>query len=109
MIYFVEDDTNVRKLVCYALAKEGYEVKDFGRPGEFWAELNADNCPPDLFLLDLMLPEEDGLNILETLQNDTKYENIPVVILTAKASEYDTVTGLDMGADDYISKPFGVT
>lgn len=107
MIYLVEDDDNIRKLVCYALSKEGYEVKGFSAPSKFWGEMNA--VVPELILLDIMLPEEDGLSILEKLQNSEHTQNIPVVMLTAKDSEFDKVTGLDMGADDYISKPFGMT
>lgn len=109
MIYFVEDDTNIRKLVCYALSREGYTVCDFERPEDFWAALKETSDAPELFLLDIMLPGEDGLHILNSLQNDIKYKNTPVIMLTAKNSEFDTVTGLDMGADDYISKPFGMT
>jgi len=107
MIYLVEDDDNIRKLVCYALMKEGYENKGFAAPSEFWKEL--DNGIPQLILLDIMLPEEDGLQILDKLQNNEKTRNIPVIMLTAKSSEFDKVTGLDMGADDYIAKPFGMT
>ena len=107
MIYFVEDDANIRKLVCYALEKEGYAVKGFELPGEFWNELKKEK--PKLVLLDIMLPEEDGLSILKKLQSDAEYKSIPVIMLTAKGSEFDKVTGLDMGADDYISKPFGMT
>lgn len=107
MIYFVEDDANIRKLVCYALTKEGFEVKGFETPGEFWQTIN-DNIP-SLVLLDIMLPQEDGLSILSKLQADEKYKKIPVIMLTARDSEYDKVTGLDLGADDYIAKPFGMT
>lgn len=107
MIYLIEDDDNIRKLVCYALAKEGYEVKGFSVPSKFWTEVNM--LLPDLILLDIMLPEEDGLSILKKLQDSEKTKNIPVVMLTAKDSEFDKVTGLDMGADDYITKPFGMT
>jgi len=107
MIYFVEDDDNIRKLVCYALTKEGYEVKGFALPRVFWAEMNI--ALPQLILLDIMLPQEDGLQILEKLQKDERTADIPVVMLTAKDSEFDKVTGLDMGADDYIAKPFGMT
>lgn len=107
MIYLVEDDDNIRKLVCYALGKEGYEIEGFSCPGEFWKSLSE--SMPNLILLDIMLPEEDGLSILSKLQSDKKYKNIPVIMLTAKGSEFDKVTGLDMGADDYISKPFGMT
>lgn len=107
MIYFVEDDANIRKLVCYALTKEGFDVCGFEHPYEFWQKL-YDNAP-NLILLDIMLPEEDGLSILSKLQADERYKNIPVIMLTAKGSEFDKVTGLDLGADDYITKPFGMT
>ncbi len=107
MIYFVEDDADIRKLVCYALEKEGYEVKGFELPSAFWEEIKSKT--PQLILLDIMLPEEDGLSILSKLQSDSKFQNIPIIMITAKGSEFDKVTGLDMGADDYISKPFGMT
>lgn len=107
MIYFIEDDANIRKLVCYALEKEGYAVKGYGLPSEFWQGLKSEK--PKLILLDIMLPEEDGLSILEKLQADENMKNIPVVMITARGSEFDKVTGLDMGADDYIAKPFGMT
>ncbi|MCM1246383.1 MAG: response regulator transcription factor [Roseburia sp.] len=105
MIYLVEDDDNIRKLVGYALSKEGFEVEGFSTPKEFWAELELQI--PDLILLDIMLPEEDGLLILEKVKKNARTEHIPVIMLTAKGSEFDKVTGLDMGADDYVSKPFG--
>ncbi len=104
-IYLVEDDDNIRKLVCYALTKEGYNAVGFALPSEFYAEYR--NKKADLILLDIMLPEEDGLTILKKIRADDKF--IPVIMLTAKDSEFDTVTGLDMGADDYIAKPFGMT
>lgn len=107
MICIIEDDDNIRKLVCYALSKEGYDIKGFEKPSEFWEEL--DENIPKLILLDIMLPEEDGLSILKKLRGNKKYEDIPVIMLTAKTSEIDKVTGLDMGADDYITKPFGMT
>ena len=107
MIYFVEDDADIRKLVCYALRKEGYNVCGFELPSEFWHEIKKET--PELILLDIMLPEEDGLSILSKLKADKDLQNIPVIMITAKVSEFDKVTGLDMGADDYISKPFGMT
>lgn len=107
MIYFVEDDANIQKLVCYALEKEGYEIKGFDLPSEFWSEIRKEK--PQLILLDIMLPEQDGLSILKNLQTYENTKNIPVIMITAKGSEFDKVTGLDMGADDYISKPFGMT
>jgi len=105
MICLVEDDDNIRKLVSYALSKEGFEVQGYAAPKEFWEGLEAKL--PELILLDIMLPEEDGLSILGKLKNHARTEQIPVIMLTAKGSEYDKVTGLDMGADDYIAKPFG--
>ncbi len=107
MIYFIEDDDNIRKLVCYALTKSNYEIKGFSNPSEFWNNFNENIA--ELILLDIMLPEEDGFTILKKLRSSRKYENIPVIMLTAKTGEFDTVTGLDMGADDYIAKPFGMT
>ena len=104
-IYFVEDDDNIRKLVCYALSREGYEIQGFLLPSEFYYAY--EKSKPDLIMLDIMLPEEDGLSILKKIRNDDEY--IPVIMLTAKDSEFDKVTGLDMGADDYLAKPFGMT
>lgn len=105
MIYLVEDDDNIRKLVKYALTKEGFEVTGFATPAEFWE--NMCTAMPKLVMLDIMLPEEDGLSVLKKLKENTETEQIPVIMLTAKSSEFDKVTGLDMGADDYIAKPFG--
>lgn len=107
MIYFIEDDLNIQKLVRYALTHEGYETVAFSRPGEFYEAMKKEL--PSLILLDIMLPEEDGLSILKKLRADAKTESIPVIMLTAKGSEFDKVTGLDLGADDYIAKPFGMT
>lgn len=104
-IYLVEDDDNIRKLVCYALSKEGYDIGGFAVPSEFWRAY--EKSVPDLVMLDIMLPEEDGLEVLKKIRSNN--ENIPIIMLTAKGSEFDKVTGLDMGADDYISKPFGMT
>lgn len=107
MIYLVEDDDNIRKLVSYALIKEGFETKEFSAPTEFWEELETNI--PSLVLLDIMLPGEDGLSILRKLKRNAATEDVPVIMLTAKGSEFDKVTGLDAGADDYIAKPFGMT
>lgn len=106
MIFFLEDDDNIRKLVCYALNKEGYNIEGFDKPSLFWKKI--DDEMPQLILLDIMLPEEDGLTVLNKLQNNKKYNDIPVIMITAKNSEFDTATGLDLGADDYIAKPFGM-
>ncbi len=105
MIYLVEDDDNIRKLVEYALTKEGFEVTGFSTPTEFWINVHA--VMPELVILDIMLPEEDGLSVLKKLKEAPETEQLPVIMLTAKNSEFDKVTGLDMGADDYIAKPFG--
>ncbi len=105
MIYLVEDDDNIRKLVNYALSKEGFEVTGFPDAEGFWESMRA--SVPELVILDIMLPGEDGLSILERLKGDPGTEPIPVIMLTAKGSEFDKVTGLDMGADDYVAKPFG--
>ena len=107
MIYLVEDDDNIRKLVSYALTKEGFEVAGYSKPSGFWADMHS--VLPELIMLDIMLPEEDGLSILKKIRSHFETESIPVIMLTAKGSEYDKVTGLDMGADDYIAKPFGMT
>lgn len=107
MIYIVEDDDNIRKLISYALAKEGYEVKGFSCAVEFWREILKEL--PELVMLDIMLPEEDGLSILKKLRSAENSKDIPVIMVSAKDSEFDKVCGLDMGADDYIAKPFGMT
>lgn len=106
MIYLVEDDNNIRKLICYTLNSNGFNAESFARPSEFWEAMNKQN--PELILLDIMLPEEDGLQILKKLKSKSVTKNIPVIMLTAKTSEYDKVIGLDNGADDYIAKPFGM-
>ncbi len=106
MIYLLEDDDSIRKLVVYALESQGYEAKGFSRPGEFRAALKE--TVPRLALLDIMLPEEDGLSVLSSLRADPRTKDLPVIMLTAKNTEYDRAYGLDLGADDYISKPFGM-
>ena len=104
MIYLVEDDESIRELVVYTLNSQGMEAEGFGTPSDFWKAL--ENKVPDLILLDIMLPEEDGLDILAKLRKKSDTKNLPIAMLTAKGSEYDTVKGLDSGADDYIPKPF---
>lgn len=106
MVYILEDDDNIRKLINYSLKSQGFEVQDFALPSAFWSALQTKN--PDLLLLDIMLPEEDGISILRKLRSNPKTSTIPVIMLTAKDSEYDVVTGLDAGADDYVTKPFGM-
>ena len=104
MIYLVEDDESIRELVIYTLKSQGMEAKGFERPSLFWKELEKE--VPALILLDVMLPEEDGISILKKLRSRPDTRKLPVIMLTAKSSEYDTVMGLDSGADDYIPKPF---
>ncbi len=106
MIYFVEDDSNIRELVVYTLNSTGFDAIGFPRPSEFWKALKAKT--PDLILLDIMLPEEDGLSILKKLRSEPETASVPVIILTAKADEFDKVKGFDLGADDYVPKPFGM-
>lgn len=106
MIYLVEDDNNIRELVIYTLQSTGFEARGFERPSEFYAALEEKT--PQLILLDIMLPEEDGLSILSKLKTGAKTKNIPVIMLTAKSSEIDKVKGFESGADDYIAKPFGM-
>lgn len=106
MIVLIEDDPSIRKLVSYALKGAGYEVQSF-ESGEEMRE-NAGGLRPELFLLDIMLPGKSGLEILADIRNDSALRDIPVIMLTAKGTEYDKVLGLDSGADDYIAKPFGM-
>lgn len=106
MIYLLEDDDSIRKLVVYGLQSQGYEAQGFALPSEFWRAMDAQL--PELLLLDIMLPEEDGLSILRKLRTAAPTRKLPVIILTAKNTEYDRVVGLDGGADDFISKPFGM-
>lgn len=106
MIYCVEDDNNIRELVIYTLETTGLTAKGFAEGSSFMEALAFDT--PELILLDIMLPGEDGLEILKKLKNSTKTKNIPVIMVTAKGTEYDKVVGLDSGADDYVTKPFGM-
>lgn len=105
MIYLLEDDESIRKFVVYALGQTGLEAVGFEKPSDLYLAL--EKSVPQLILLDVMLPEEDGISVLKKLRRDIKAEKIPIIMLTAKSSEYDKVTGLDSGADDYITKPFG--
>lgn len=107
-IFIVEDDENIRELIIYALTSSGFQVTGFECGDDFFEELNKCIDFPSLFLLDIMLPGDDGLSILKKLRNDNRYKELPIIMLSAKNSEFDKVKGLDMGADDYISKPFGV-
>ena len=106
MIYLLEDDDSIRKLVLYALEKQGMSARGFAEPGEFWQAMQERT--PELLLLDIMLPGEDGISILRRLRERERSKMLPVIMLTAKNAEYDRVLGLDTGADDYITKPFGM-
>ena len=106
MVYLLEDDDSIRKLVVYGLQSQGYEAQGFATPSAFWKAINQQ--VPNLVLLDIMLPEEDGLSVLKKLRNNSATRSLPVIMLTAKNTEYDRVIGLDNGADDFVSKPFGM-
>lgn len=106
MIYLLEDDDNIRKLILYTFASQNIEAMGFAKPSEFWEQINKEI--PDIVLLDIMLPEEDGLDILKKLRNNSSTADITVIMLTAKGSEYDRVVGLNGGADDYVVKPFSM-
>ena len=106
MIYLLEDDDSIRKLVIYALESQGFQAAGFATPREFHQAM-AERLP-ELVLLDIMLPEEDGISILRKLRADSATASLPVIMLTARNTEYDRVSGLDAGADDYISKPFSM-
>ena len=106
LIYCVEDEAGIRELITLALSTADFEVKGFEDAATFYAEMK--NKLPDLILLDLMLPKIDGMTILRELKANAEYKSIPVIILTAKSMELDKVKGLESGADDFITKPFGV-
>ena len=106
MIYILEDDASIRKLVVYTLQSQGMEAQGFDRPSQFWEAMEKGS--PELVLLDIMLPEEDGLQVLKRLRSMPATKTLPVIMLTAKSTEYDKVLGLDEGADDYVAKPFGM-
>lgn len=106
MIYLVEDDDSIRELVLYTLHTTGFEAEGFRNAAVFWQALEKEL--PQLVLLDIMLPDEDGLHILKRLRAGAETADLPVMMLTAKSSEYDRVVGLDSGADDYMPKPFGM-
>ena len=106
MIYLLEDDDSIRKLVVYGLQSQGYDALGFSLPSAFWKAMEQQM--PELVLLDIMLPEEDGLHILQRLRAASATKRLPIIMLTAKNAEYDRVIGLDNGADDFISKPFGM-
>lgn len=106
VIYIVEDDVNIREIERYALKNSGFSVKEFGCGKDFFKEV--EKKVPSLVILDIMLPDEDGLDILAKLRKMHGASKVPVIMVTAKTTELDKVRGLDMGADDYITKPFGI-
>ncbi len=105
-IYCVEDDDDIRGLLTYAVSSSGYEVKDFECAAAFEAAMTE--SVPDLILMDIMLPDKSGMEILKSLKGNALHADIPVIMLTAKSSEMDKVKGFDLGADDYVTKPFSV-
>lgn len=105
MIYLLEDDNNIRNFVVYALNNSGLETEGFELPSLFWAAVERKR--PSMAILDIMLPEEDGLSVLKKLRANNETRDLPIIMLTAKSTEYDKVVGLDGGADDYVTKPFG--
>ena len=105
-IYVVEDDKNIREIESFALKNVGYLVEDFGCAKEFYDRITIKK--PDLILLDVMLPDEDGLEIVKKLRSRPDTRQIPIIMVTAKTTEMDKVKGLDIGADDYMTKPFGI-
>lgn len=105
-IYIVEDDQNIREIESFALKNSGYNVMDFDCAKDFYKKIN--DKVPQLILLDIMLPDEDGLDVVRKLRSMPETRKVPIILVTAKTTEIDKVKGLDIGADDYITKPFGV-
>ncbi len=108
MIYCIEDDNSIRDLMIYTLAASGYKAKGFSDGIQFFKELSESDIKPELIMLDIMLPGMDGIEILKKLKKQSHTADIPVIMATAKGTEYDKVIGLDLGADDYLAKPFGM-
>ena len=106
MIWCVEDDASIRDIEVYALNSTGFEAEGFADGAAFWAALGK--ARPELVVLDVMLPEIDGIQLLRRMKADAALREIPVIMATAKGAEYDKIQGLDLGADDYLTKPFGV-
>lgn len=106
MIFCVEDDAGIRGLMIYTLTASGFEAEGFADAREFFAAMRT--ARPELVMLDIMLPGEDGISILKKLRADPATAELPVIMATAKGNEYDKVIGLDLGADDYLAKPFGM-
>ena len=106
LIYIVEDDVNIREIESFSLRNSGYQIEDFECAKAFWKKIY--DKVPDLILMDVMLPDEDGLEIVRKLRQKATTKEVPIIMVTAKTSEMDRVKGLDIGADDYLIKPFGV-
>lgn len=106
MIFCVEDDNSIRELMLYTLKASGFNAVGFANAADFWEAMRGDK--PELVILDIMLPDEDGIAILKKLREYVATQDIPVIMATAKGTEYDKVIGLDLGADDYLTKPFGM-
>ena len=106
LIYIVEDDQNIREIESFALKNSGYQIQDFSNAKDFYRAVK--DKKPDLAILDIMLPDEDGMEILQKLRKNPETKRLPIMMVTAKTTELDRVKGLDSGADDYMSKPFGV-
>lgn len=106
MIFCVEDDNSIRDLMLYTLKASGFEASGFETAASFWKGIR--DGKPELILLDIMLPDEDGITILKRLRSYSATADIPVIMASAKGTEYDKVIGLDLGADDYLAKPFGM-
>ena len=106
LIYILEDEENIRELEAFALKNSGWDTVCYESPAEFYKALSSQI--PDLILLDIMLPGDDGLTVLTKLREDERFSKVPVIIVSAKTTELDRVKGLDLGADDYLCKPFGV-
>ncbi len=106
MIFCVEDDAAIRDLMLYTLTSAGFEAEGFSESTALWAALAEKT--PELIMLDLMLPGEDGISILKKIRSQTATADIPIILATARGTEYDKVFGLDLGADDYLAKPFGM-
>lgn len=106
LIYIVEDDQNIREIESFALKNSGYQIQDFSCAKEFYRAVKEKT--PDLVILDIMLPDEDGMEILQKLRKNGETKRLPIMMVTAKTTELDRVKGLDSGADDYMTKPFGV-
>lgn len=107
MIYLVEDDESIRNMMMYTLEASGFEVKGFENGKSYFQAMLMNH--PDLVMLDIMLPDMDGIEILKKMKKDPEMKDIPVIMASAKGTEYDKVIGLDLGADDYLAKPFGMT